>query len=64
MLGNKKADKTESDVQRDRAVAGSRAPRGEFVGRACGADEGYEDETGAERRGRLAEPSGDSPGHA
>ena len=50
MADDKKADETETDVQRDEAVAGSRPPVGEFVGRAAGADEGYEGETGAEAR--------------
>lgn len=50
MPGDDKNDETETDVQRDEAVAGSRSEGG--VGRVAGEDSGYEGETGAERRAK------------
>jgi hypothetical protein len=61
---------SESDVDSDPAVAASRAVGGddagaagttgtgkneEFVGRAAGQDEGYDEETGAEARAQAGE---------
>lgn len=57
-MASKKNDDTETDVQRDEAVAGSRAtggvaqPNQQFVGRIAGDDSGYEGDTGAEVRAR------------
>ena len=59
-MARKKNDDTETDVQHDKAVAGSRAtggvaqPNEDFVGRVAGDDSGYEGETGAEVRERKA----------
>jgi hypothetical protein len=60
MRQDKKADDTESDVQSDHAVAGSRAPEGEYVGRVAGDTSGETGESGAEKRQRAAEEDGDS----
>lgn len=63
-MARKKNDDTETDVARDKAVAGSRAtggvaqPNREFVGRVAGDDSGYEGETGAEVRERKDREAG------
>jgi hypothetical protein len=62
MRPDKKADETESDVQRDDAVAGSRAPEGEYVGRVAGDTSGETGESGAEKRQRAAEKGEDRAG--
>jgi hypothetical protein len=61
MQADKKADDTETDVQSDDAVAGSRAPEGEYVGRVAGDTSGAAGESGAEAREKLATPSRPEP---
>lgn len=56
MQADKKADDTETDVQSDEAVAGSRAPEGEYVGRVTGDTSGAAGESGAEVREKMAKP--------